>query len=437
LIAEAEELCLRKNLAKQDAKAPDKINLAALAKLQAASHDFMERDQQATIATLKAQALRYETAIDKTSQGVCFFDGEERLILCNRRYAEIYHLEPEDVSPGTTLREITERRSGMGTCPMAVDDYLAWCASVNSGTDAKTWTAELKDGRTIHFCHQPMPDGGWIATHEDISELKTKRSELNERISLQALIDFVPDYLWVRDTESRFIVVNKALMSDSGRAKTSDLVGMSDLDLHAPEIADVFLADEQEILHSGQPVNDKEEYVVDATGITKWLLSTKVPLRDDHNEIFGLVGIARDITERRKADTLRNGQAQILEMIALSAELGEGLYQGHRRRPHRSQSGLVRHRRLPARSRHRKRYHARSALGGLSRIGRSAWLLLTLVNPGLVASRHGAWRLRDVFVISARTNPSRNTPHRSYHPHCRHRHRTQTRRRPDQVPGPP
>ena len=96
---------------KQDAAAPEKNSLETLAKLHAASRDFLERDQRATIAALQAQALRYETAIDRISQGVCFFDGQQRLILCNRRYAEIYGLKLEDIPSGTSLREIAERRA--------------------------------------------------------------------------------------------------------------------------------------------------------------------------------------------------------------------------------------------------------------------------------------------------------------------------------------
>ena len=313
---------------KQDAAAPEKINLEALAKLQAQSQDFLARGEQAMIAALEAQMLRYETALEKISQGICFFDADQRLILSNRRYAEIYHLAPEDVKPSTTLHAITERRFALGTCLMSVvDDYLRWCAEVNSGSKSKTWTADLKDGRKIHICHQPMPDGGWVATHEDITELKRHRSVVHERISLQALIDFVPDYLWVKDTESRFLVANKALTIDNGRKDTSEVIGQSDFDFHAPEIASVFRADELEVLRSGKPMIDKEEYVIEAAGITKWLLSTKVPLRDENNEIFGLVGIARDITERKRADTLRDGQAQILEMIAMSINLWEVLDQ--------------------------------------------------------------------------------------------------------------
>jgi diguanylate cyclase (GGDEF)-like protein/PAS domain S-box-containing protein len=137
----------------------------------------------------------------------------------------------------------------------------------------------------------------------------------NERLSLQALIDCVPDYLWVKDTESRFVVVNKALATDSGRAKTSDMIGLTDFDLHAPEAAQEFRAIEQNIIHSGQSMVDREELTVDASGGKKWLLSTKVPLRNDRNEIFGLLGFCRDITELKAARGLANERLSLQALI--------------------------------------------------------------------------------------------------------------------------
>lgn len=317
---------MRKSSIKRDAAAPEKINLAALEKLQAASREFMEHDQRATIAALKAQALRYETAIDRISQGVCFFDGQQRLILGNRRYAEIYGLRIDDLPPGTSLREISERRASIGTCPMAVEDYLAWSDRVNSSPEAKNLTIELRDGRTIHIFHQPMPDGGWVATHEDITELKAKRAMANERISLQALIDWMPDSLWVKDAKSRFIIANKTTASENGLAGPEELIGKTDFDLFTPELAQHFFDIEQKILQSGQPLIDMDESIRDASG-KKSRSTTKLPLRDGQNEIFGVIGISRDVTEQKKADALRDGQAQILEMIALSAPLGEVLDQ--------------------------------------------------------------------------------------------------------------
>ncbi|WP_292556588.1 EAL domain-containing protein [Mesorhizobium sp.] len=290
-----------------------------------ASYETLERDLRARIASLEGQALRFETAIDNVSQGICFFDAGERLILSNRRYAEIYHIAPEQLRPGLTLREIVALRVAVGTSATDADAYLALARSVNSGTAPRVWTANLADGRTIQVCHQPMPDGSWVATHEDITALAANRQIAAERISLQTLIDWVPDYLWVKDTESRFIVANRALALDSGREKTSDMVGLTDFDLHAPELARKFRAVEQNVLSSGQPMIDKEEFIVDALGAGKWVSSTKVPLRNAQNDIIGLVGIAHDVTARKQADVLRDGQAHILEMIAMSALLEDVL----------------------------------------------------------------------------------------------------------------
>ncbi|WP_192177389.1 diguanylate cyclase domain-containing protein, partial [Mesorhizobium amorphae] len=307
------------------AEAPESTNLAALTKLASASYEMLERELRATIATLESQALRFETAIDNVSQGICFFGADERLILCNRRYAEIYRIAPDELQPGLTLGEIVERRVAAGTSAMPADAYLTMARSVNSSNASRIWSAKLADGRTIQICHQPMPDGSWVATHEDITELIASRQIVDERMSLQALIDWVPDYLWVKDTESRFVVVNRALAADSGREKTDAMIGLTDFDLHAPEMARKFRDIEQRVLRSGKPMIDEEEFIVDASGAGKWLSSTKVPLRNLDNEIFGLVGIAHDITARKQADVLRDGQAHILEMIAMSAPLEDVL----------------------------------------------------------------------------------------------------------------
>src|SRR5438132_10561711 len=121
----AKEPQLRAKLVEQATGAPDDINIAALAKLATVSFEIKERDFQARIDALEARALRCETMIEDIPQGICLFDAEERLQQCNRRYAEIYRLAPEQVRPGTTLREIAECRVAAGTCSMAAVDYMA------------------------------------------------------------------------------------------------------------------------------------------------------------------------------------------------------------------------------------------------------------------------------------------------------------------------
>ena len=303
----------------------DESSIAALARAASESHEVVERNLLARIATLEAQVLRYQTAIDAIAQGLCFFDGEERLILSNRRFAEIYRLAPEQVRPGMTLREIVELRVAAGISPIAAEDYLALAASVKSAVASKTWTAELKDGRSIQIRRVPMPNGGWVTTHEDITELKATHAVANERVSLQALIDWLPDNLWVKDVDGRFVISNQATATRIGVPGPADLYGKTDLELLPLEIAKKFFADEQEIVRSGQPMIDMDEYVFDASGGKTWILTTKAPLRNDRGEIFGVGGVSRDITERKLADALRHGRAEILEMIATGAPLEDVL----------------------------------------------------------------------------------------------------------------
>jgi diguanylate cyclase (GGDEF)-like protein/PAS domain S-box-containing protein len=147
----------------------------------------------------------------------------------------------------------------------------------------------------------------------------------SEQFSIQALIDEVPDYLWVKDTKGRFVVANRALALDNGRASAGEMIGLSDFNIHSSEAASGFFAIEQEIIRSGRPIIDLEESIIDSNGAVKWLSSTKMPLRDDNDEIVGLIGVARDITERKRIDLHRAGEARILEMIAISAPIEDVL----------------------------------------------------------------------------------------------------------------
>jgi diguanylate cyclase (GGDEF)-like protein/PAS domain S-box-containing protein len=122
-----------------------------------------------------------------------------------------------------------------------------------------------------------------------------------ERTLFRAMIDQVPDYLFVKDTESRFVVANRAVAADLG-LEPDELIGKTDFELHPKELAARFFADEQGVIRSGEPLIDIEEFVVGVTGSKKWLSTSKMPLRNQLNEVIGIVGISRDITERKRAE---------------------------------------------------------------------------------------------------------------------------------------
>jgi diguanylate cyclase (GGDEF)-like protein/PAS domain S-box-containing protein len=317
-IAKTEGWQLRPIPVKRTAKASDSDGLATLAKLATESRDAVMDDRDATIVQLQAQAQRHEAVFNAIAQGVCCFDAEDRVVLSNRRFAEIYRLAPEQIYPGITLREVIELRIAAGTWAAAADDYLSFCVANHFSSDSIVWMTELPDGRLIQMRRQPMPGGGGVVTYDDITELKAARTAANERLSLQALIDRLPDNLWVKDVNSRFVIANQVTADRIGVASPQDLIGKTDLELLPRHIAQKFYDDEQRIVRTGQSMSDVEEI---AWGIKQAISTTKVPLRNDRNEIFGVAGISRDITERKQANALHEGQAQILEMIAMSAPL--------------------------------------------------------------------------------------------------------------------
>jgi diguanylate cyclase (GGDEF)-like protein/PAS domain S-box-containing protein len=154
---------------------------------------------------------------------------------------------------------------------------------------------------------------------EDITERKQTEQELaDERNLLRTLIDILPDIIYAKDTESRFVLANAALAASFGKATPGEILGSTDFAFHPPESAAQFHTAEQELFDTGQPLVNREEQVLSATEGRRWLSTTKVPWRDNAGRIIGLVGIGHDITERKAMESL-------LQSLSLTDEL-TGLY---------------------------------------------------------------------------------------------------------------
>lgn len=136
----------------------------------------------------------------------------------------------------------------------------------------------------------------------------------------RTLIDLMPDRIYAKDAQSRFIMCNKAVARLMGKATTEEMIGKDDFHFYARALASEYFEVEQALLRSGQSVIACEQLVPNLeTGEPGWLQTTKVPLRDDDGRVIGLVGLARDITERKRFE------AEIQQRNAELAELNEKL----------------------------------------------------------------------------------------------------------------
>jgi PAS domain S-box-containing protein len=158
---------------------------------------------------------------------------------------------------------------------------------------------------------------GYVENRRLLEEAeKASRRLAEERALLRTLIDSLPDPTFVKDRNSRFTLSNVAHVQILGAASEEEIVGQTDFDRFPQELAAGFYADEQEVMRSGQPLINREEYVVDEAGGRRWLWTTKVPLRDDQGRITGLVGINHDITERKWAEeSLRESESRLSAIL--------------------------------------------------------------------------------------------------------------------------
>jgi diguanylate cyclase (GGDEF)-like protein len=158
---------------------------------------------------LKRQNSRFDIAVNSMSQGLCLFDADQRIVMANRRYAEIYSLTPEQVRPGTSLREVLEARAATGLYNN-VDAAKFVREGVEGFRQKVSHILKLADGRLISVVRRPMDDGGLISTHEDITEREALHARVAEqREQLSAAMENMLQGVAMFDAEQRLIICNR------------------------------------------------------------------------------------------------------------------------------------------------------------------------------------------------------------------------------------
>ena len=156
----------------------------------------------------------------------------------------------------------------------------------------------------------------------DIGERKLLERRIEDQRSLLlTLINNIPDLVFYKDRESRFIMVNRAFADLTASKRPQDVIGMTDLDLFPAGIAEKFRADDRVVMESNRPSPDLEEIISSADGSTRWMLTKKVPISEPSGEVIGLVGIARDITERRGMEEALLSAKEYAEKLIQTANI--------------------------------------------------------------------------------------------------------------------
>jgi PAS domain S-box-containing protein len=170
------------------------------------------------------QRRQLNAALNNMAQGLCMFDSNSRLVLCNQRYLEIYGLHPETVRPGCTFRDLLERRKQAGT--FAGDPARDAAEALGSVTREGIirQRLDLSDGRTIEVENVRLPEGGMVSTHNDVTQMRRGAEALSKALSqtelaeqearavharLRAALEVVPEGVALFDADDRYVLWNQ------------------------------------------------------------------------------------------------------------------------------------------------------------------------------------------------------------------------------------
>ncbi len=142
---------------------------------------------------------------------------------------------------------------------------------------------------------------------------------------LEAMIDHVPDFIYAKDLEGRFLFANRAIVTENGFESVEELIGLTDYDIHGEAARHAGIPDtEARVMRTGEPDLGYEERAMRGD-IDRWLMMSRVPLKDKSGKIIGVVGASRDITQKKASERLLQAQAHILEMIVAAARIEDFL----------------------------------------------------------------------------------------------------------------
>jgi two-component system, sensor histidine kinase and response regulator len=282
-------------------------------------HDITER-KRAEEALRQSEVL-YHSLVEHLPQNIFRKDLQGRITFANPRYcgelkrplADLLGRTDFDLFPAelaAKYRHDDRRVMEIGETLDTVEEH------------------QTPDGKIyVHVVKTPLrdPDGEVIGVQGmfwDVTQEKLMEQQLaHERELLRKLLDTIPDRIYFKDRDSRFLKVSRALAEQFGMGDPEAVVGKTDFDFFAEEHARPAYEDEQRIVLTGAPMIGKTEKETWADGRISWALTTKMPLRDPEGRIIGTFGISRDITRLKQAETeLSEARDDALESARLKAE---------------------------------------------------------------------------------------------------------------------
>src|SRR5665213_3676208 len=247
------------------------------------------------------QNARLDAALNNMIQGLCMFDAQNRLVVWNERYRAMYKIDPKLIWSGCTIRDLLDARIAAGMFPLEPERYDRELRAALKQGDRFTLNIELTDGRIISVVNQPIKDGGWVATHEDVTERKRAERELEQtRSFLDTIIENVPSPIIVKDFATlRYLLINNAAEKLLGVDRNAMLNKTAKEVMPAASAANIEAGDTK-VNESGKPMFFDEHTIATPGNGTRIVTATRLSVMGADGKPQYLISVIRDLTERRR-----------------------------------------------------------------------------------------------------------------------------------------
>ena len=247
------------------------------------------------------QNVLLDAALNNMIQGLCMFDAQNRLLVWNERYRAMYNIDPKRIWRGCTIRDLLDARIAAGMFPLDPERYDRELRAALKQGNRFTLNIDLTDGRTIAVINQPMEDGGWVATHEDITERKRAERELEHtRMFLNTIIENVPSPIIVKESATlKYLLINRAAEKFLGVDRNL-LLGKISREVMPAGTAEMIDGHDRNLLNSDKPIFLDEHAVVTPGNGIRIVTATRLPVMGPDGKPQYLIAVIHDLTERKR-----------------------------------------------------------------------------------------------------------------------------------------
>jgi len=250
---------------------------------------------------LASQNMQLDAALNNMIQGLCMFDAQNRLLVWNERYRTMYSIDPRRIWRGATVRDLLDARIAAGTFPLDPGRYGDELRAALKQGSTFVVTVELNDGRIIDVVNQPIKGGGWVATHEDITERRMAARELEQtRSFLNTIIENVPSPIIVKGAQDlRYMLINRAAEQYLGVDRHT-MLGKRAIEVMPKVTADQIEQQDEKLIEAGTIIVRDEHTVVTPGNGIRIVTTTRLPVKGADGKPQYLISVIRDLTERRR-----------------------------------------------------------------------------------------------------------------------------------------